>query len=569
MKQTSITSTILWVMLILIILSSGMALFAITNLVCRLNDTKAINTASSLRMQSYQLLGSANKFNHIPTSIIDKFDKILHSKNIKKSLTGLTSNNLKQQYKLIIESWLKLKNDINKNNNINLAILTPQINHFSDYIDTLILTMEHNSTLKLKLLATSQVIVLAFMLLIAFLTVKYTKLKVVTPLLQMVESANAIAKGQFEVKMPQTNYIELASLGTALQKTAKELSILYSELELQVKEKTLALTQAHDELTFLHHSLLILHTKPLNKRLLKNVLIHLQKYQKLKNIRLVLQENNGELKEITINSGWPSEVKFSEKFKLKFEHRHLGFIEVISDKKLNVNLFEYFTMMLARSIIIRNGVAHKQKLALMEERSIIARELHDSLGQLLSFLKIQISLLKKSLLAENENIKVEAQIDEINNGINTAYQQLRELLATFRLTIKEPNLKAAIKAMLVQLKAQTNIPIHLDYQLAPQLLQANQHIHILQLIREATLNAIKHAKATRINIYCKTLKNGMLQIDIRDDGIGLAHLKEKQQHFGIGIMHERANKLAGTVEFNSNAEGGTSVSLSFPPLEIS
>jgi two-component system nitrate/nitrite sensor histidine kinase NarQ len=59
----------------------------------------------------------------------------------------------------------------------------------------------------------------------------------------------------------------------------------------------------------------------------------------------------------------------------------------------------------------------------------------------------------------------------------------------------------------------------------------------------------------------------MVVISVEDNGIGLAHIKERDQHFGIGIMHERASRLSGMVEFSSNASGGTSVVLTFPPQQ--
>ena len=59
----------------------------------------------------------------------------------------------------------------------------------------------------------------------------------------------------------------------------------------------------------------------------------------------------------------------------------------------------------------------------------------------------------------------------------------------------------------------------------------------------------------------------MIHINIKDDGIGVSHLKERDQHFGIGIMYERATKLHGTVKFDNNPQGGTTVSLVFPPQQ--
>ncbi|WP_231891862.1 histidine kinase, partial [Vibrio sp. HI00D65] len=88
----------------------------------------------------------------------------------------------------------------------------------------------------------------------------------------------------------------------------------------------------------------------------------------------------------------------------------------------------------------------------------IARELHDSLAQSLSYLKIQVTLLKRVIgkLPEQQHREQSEQIaSEIGNGLADAYTQLRELLTTFRLTIKEGNFGDALSTMLEELSERT------------------------------------------------------------------------------------------------------------------
>jgi two-component system nitrate/nitrite sensor histidine kinase NarQ len=383
-----------------------------------------------------------------------------------------------------------------------------------------------------------------------------------------MDSAATISKGNFKVKVPKTDYIELTSLGNALQKTASELADLYEDLEGQVNDKTHALTRANNELKFLYDNLVMLHADKLDYKALQSAINQLKYYEDLDFIRLVIKHEDDSHDVIKAEDGWPEENNISSvQFPLIIEQTQLGYLDVISDKQLNRQLFENFAMMLTRSITIHNATEQRQQLALMEERAVIARELHDSIGQLLSFLKIQVSLLKKSLHKSCRSPEVDGQLVEINEGVSTAYVQLRELLSTFRLTIKEPNLNQAIEVMLDQLRQQSDVDIKLNYKLSAHLLEAKQHIHILQLIREATLNAIKHAKPAHIVVDCQLKNSAMITIAICDDGIGVSHLQERDQHFGIGIMHERANKLHGVVTFDSNLHGGTTVTLSFPPQQ--
>ena len=549
MKRGSLTSKILGLMLVLILLSSSLSTFAIINLSYSLGDAKAINASGSLRMQSYRLMFYANSGSEAAQDKITEFENTLYSDTLKPSESWFSPPEIAAQYQLVIDKWLVMKHYIEQENSRDYVA---SLKDFVDTIDLLVLEMEHYAAFKLRLLAASQILGLGVMLIIAFVAVRFTKKKVVIPLQKLMESANTISKGNFEIEMPETEYIELTALTHALQKTAKELATLYGNLESQVAEKTLALTRANNELAFLYDNLLTLNANKLDYKALKAALNQLKGYESLDYLRLIIQYPEQELEVIEADGGWPDMTQESTRFPLQFEQANLGYLELIAAQTPNIALFNNFAIMLTRSIVIHNATEQRQQLALMEERGVIARELHDSLGQVLSFLKIQISLLRKNLDCSCRSPIVEAQLTEINEGVSTAYVQLRELLSTFRLTIKEPDLKSALEAMLEQLRTKTNIKITLDYKLAPQWLEAKQHIHILQITREATLNAIKHAEASLINIHCYKDDEGMVNIDVCDNGIGIGHLKERDQHFGIGIMHERASKLSGKVVFSDN-----------------
>ncbi|MBW0295413.1 nitrate/nitrite two-component system sensor histidine kinase NarQ [Shewanella xiamenensis] len=549
MKRGSLTSKILGLMLVLILLSSSLAIFAIINLSYSLGDAKAINASGSLRMQSYRLMFYANSGSEAAQEKITEFENTLHSEALQPSTGWLSQKRIAEQYQLVIDKWLVMKYYIEQENSRDYAA---SLKDFVDTIDLLVLEMEHHAAFKLRLLAASQIFGLGLMLVIAFLAVRFTKRKVVVPLQQLMESANTISKGNFEIEMPETEYIELTALTDALKKTARELATLYGNLESQVAEKTLALTRANNELAFLYDTLLTLNANKLDYKSLKAALNQLKDYESIEYLRLIIQYPEQELEVVEADGGWPEGAHNNIRFPLQFEQADLGYLELISTQDINTPLFKNFAIMLTHSIVIHNATEQRQQLALMEERGVIARELHDSLGQVLSFLKIQISLLRKNLDLSCRNPTIEGQLTEINEGVSTAYVQLRELLSTFRLTIKEPNLKNAMEAMLEQLRAKTDIKIHLDYKLSPQWLEAKQHIHILQITREATLNAIKHARASHINIRCYKDEHGMVNISVSDDGVGIGHIKERDQHFGIGIMHERASKLGGTVVFSSN-----------------
>ena len=69
----------------------------------------------------------------------------------------------------------------------------------------------------------------------------------------------------------------------------------------------------------------------------------------------------------------------------------------------------------------------------MEERAVIARELHDSLAQALSAQKLQLARLKRLMQKESGQAQLDDSVQQIDRGLNSAYRQLRELLTTFRI----------------------------------------------------------------------------------------------------------------------------------------
>ncbi|MBR9729382.1 nitrate/nitrite two-component system sensor histidine kinase NarQ [Shewanella intestini] len=565
-KRGSLTSTILGLMLAFILLSSSLALYAIFNLSISIGDAKAINASGSLRMQSYRLLLYAQNEPEQTNEKIIQFEKTLDSPALQRSLNWYSPTQLSDQYLQVINRWQLMRTYIEQGK---LTQYKNGLKNFVDTIDTLVFKMEQFAALKLRWLVISQISGLILMLFIAVIAVSYTRKRVVKPLHQLMDSAETISRGVFDVEMPKTEYIELTALSNALKKITTELSTLYRDLEGQVNEKTVALTRANNELNFLYDNLIKLQADKLEYKTLQGALNQLKHFERISYLRLVIEHQDETQDVIEALDGWPdadSELK-SVSFPLIHNNKHLGHLDVISQKAVNTQLLANFAMMLTRSITIHNATEQRQQLALMEERAVIARELHDSLGQLLSFLKIQVNLLTKSLKRDQGKEEAEKQLHQINAGVTTAYSQLRELLSTFRLTLKEPDLHQGIEMMLDQLRGQSDAQLLLEYHLPAHLMEAKQHIHILQITREATLNSIKHANATKICIKCNVNDKGHPSISICDNGLGIEHIKERDQHFGIGIMHERANKLNGTINFRSNIDGGSTVILSFPPQQ--
>lgn len=189
--------------------------------------------------------------------------------------------------------------------------------------------------------------------------------------------------------------------------------------------------------------------------------------------------------------------------------------------------------MLSRTLYFYQTQQQNQQLLLMEEWSIIARELHDSLAQVLAYLQIQLTLLKHNLNKEDDVAKAKSLliIKDFEQALNGGYVQLRELLATFRLTVQEANLQLALEQVIDSLRNQTEMKMRVECSLPSQTFNAQQLVHALQIVREAVLNAIKHSQGTEIEIIAHANEDGEYELLVRDNGVGIPSLDEPE-----GIM---------------------------------
>jgi two-component system nitrate/nitrite sensor histidine kinase NarX len=199
---------------------------------------------------------------------------------------------------------------------------------------------------------------------------------------------------------------------------------------------------------------------------------------------------------------------------------------------------------------------------LNEERSILARELHDSLAQSLSYLKIQVTRLAAALEAPGDGAKPREILEELREGISSAYRQLRELLTTFRLKMDDRGLGRALEETVQEFRSRSAVDIQLDDRLPLNLLSPNEEIHVLQIVREALSNVIRHAHARRAYVRL-CLDDGTVAVEVRDDGRGYAPPKDHVRHYGLTIMRERTLSLDGQLDLETPPEGGTRVRLHF------
>jgi two-component system, NarL family, nitrate/nitrite sensor histidine kinase NarX len=211
-----------------------------------------------------------------------------------------------------------------------------------------------------------------------------------------------------------------------------------------------------------------------------------------------------------------------------------------------------------------------RRVALCEERAVIARELHDSLAQSLSYLKIQTGRLQSLLRSEKgervfNHEDADAVLQELRTNLNLAYRQLRELITTFRLTMNGRSLNQALKDSIEEFENRSSVALTLDNRLSGGLLSVDEEMHVLQIVRECVCNIVRHAQARHAEVSLYKDGFGVVRITVDDDGIGMHEPSSPDLHHGLVIIQQRAHNLGGDMRVRSSPEGGTRIRVSFVP----
>ena len=226
-------------------------------------------------------------------------------------------------------------------------------------------------------------------------------------------------------------------------------------------------------------------------------------------------------------------------------------------------LLETIASHLAGAIEGLRAAALQRETAVAEERSFIARELHDSIAQSLAFLKIQLGLLRNDIKSADAS-RIDKTLGELDAGIHESLGDVRELLVHFRTRTNQEDIAPALKTTLQKFEHQTGLATHLDIEGDGMPLPADVQVQVLHVVQEALSNVRKHAQAREV--WVEVQQTPRWRVEVRDDGCGFDTAGEgpDETHVGLRIMRERAQNIGATVEVASVRGSGTCVVLKFP-----
>jgi PAS domain S-box-containing protein len=216
---------------------------------------------------------------------------------------------------------------------------------------------------------------------------------------------------------------------------------------------------------------------------------------------------------------------------------------------------------------LRNLSEHLQT-AREQERAIVAREIHDDLGQTLTALRLDFHWLKDNLSKEEETL-IE-KIESMTKLLDMTIQSVRNLYSELRpFVLDDLGLVAAIEWMAQRFQNRTGIECQLTLSPGDMVPNKDDEITVFRIFQEALTNVGLHANATKVKVGLEE-RAGTLTLSVSDDGKGITEQEIcHPESFGLIGVQERAHALGGSLKISGIPGEGTTFTLSITARELS
>ena len=461
-------------------------------------------------------------------------------------------------------------------------------------------------------------ILLSIVCLFLIITVtQHVKSRIFVPLTQLHEWAQRMRKGDFTARVIQREtYGDLSELAGDINELGDSLRSLTREMDDRVDSQTITLQRKTRSLEILYdvatHSNSVRNIEELLAAFL-NTLTEIV-YAHAGTVRLVTDDNKMRLVgSVGIDNELAEKIRlvpiehclcaqeFSENMilcKNSFEncHNQLDSMLFAGDKMENIAIplrYQNNTLGIYNLFVEKLGLSEREdikdiltnigqhlsmaieksrweeeskRVSIMQERAMLAHELHDSLAQTLASLRFRVSMLQKTLQKNNKTTKDDAEdeAEQIKLGLDEANFELRELLAHFRIKMDDRGLIPATEELVSRFKSESNIQVFFQNECPDLKLPPILEVHLLHIIQESLTNIRKHSDANNVRILMRCTKEKPFHVLIEDDGMGIGQdLTESKpgEHVGLTIMKERAQRIGAKLSIESDPGEGTRIEL--------
>jgi signal transduction histidine kinase len=275
-----------------------------------------------------------------------------------------------------------------------------------------------------------------------------------------------------------------------------------------------------------------------------------------------------EVQTVLLSDGDDARARSVAALPLRVEGREIGTLVVdrqgrsgfsVQDVRLLRAFGVQASVLLERSLLYEEVAAG----AIIEERSRLAREIHDGLAQHLAFLKMRVSWLKRSPAALDVG-----QLIDLETVLETALTEARTAITTLRAEPEGTSTAEAISSYANEFGQVSGLAVEVDAEGEVPEVGPKVRVELMRVVQEALNNVRKHANAKNVIIHI-TGHDGGMEVSIHDDGTGFSLKEELQGHFGMDIMNERTQSIGGQLDVVSAPRRGTNVRVWVPAQETS
>ncbi|WP_086824444.1 sensor histidine kinase [Allokutzneria sp. NRRL B-24872] len=207
---------------------------------------------------------------------------------------------------------------------------------------------------------------------------------------------------------------------------------------------------------------------------------------------------------------------------------------------------------------LRDYAAQAERLATVQERNRVARDIHDGLGHSLTVIQMQVKAARAVL--PTDSAKADDVLAKAQNQAESALGEVRRSVSTLREPRSMPPLPEALRA-LAEENAATGVPTELTVSGAERDLGDDAREALFRAAQEGLTNVRKHARAESADVVLEYAES-VVRVEVRDDGTGASD--DGSPGFGLLGLRERAEHLGGRVDLRSEPGRGSTLSMEVP-----
>ncbi len=580
----------------------------------------AVNEAGRMRMQTWRLASAVQA--QLPeeevADLVAQFDRslsLLRSGDAARPLFVPWDADVRREFLLVEQGWVAQREHLLRWAPSAGDDLLGPTTDFVAAIDKLVLEIERQLSGFTAILNLFQFMMMALAIGGAVVMLYTGYLYVINPLAHLHRGLKQLEEGDFETRVDVDTQDEFGQVADGFNRIAVTLQGLYQGLEAKVTDKTQHIEAQRARLEALYEVSAFLATANSIEELSKGFAQRVRAVMDADAVAVRWSDEANQRYMMLASDCFPSELRDEEKslmagacacgslqpdsttrvipihkaeeaplrrcarigfeqlvsVPVRLQQRLIGEIDLfyrgsVSLTPEEVELLDALASHLASALEGLRAAALEREAAVGEERSLLARELHDSIAQSLAFLKIQAQLLRTSI-DKGQSEKVKQSLDELDEGLKGSISDVRELLVHFRTRTNTDDIEQALQETLQKVQHQTGLAtrLHLEGEGLP--LPADVQVQVLHVVQEALSNVRKHAEASHVSL--DVVKGERWTFTVRDNGSGFDTGQSlAQTHVGTKIMRERAERIGAKVSVVSAPGQGTSVTLELPPYPV-